>query len=200
MKKHINYKIENKDSYENGYLNNEINMEESDIMKTRSSEIKNANKERFQNGTSKLAKRRCYGYSQNDKGELIINPEETLTVMWIFESYLSGYSLGKIANELFERGVKSPSGKDRWNREAIDKLLSNEKYVGSVLLRKTVTVNGTQIDNKGLVDRYLTANTHPAIINLELFKAVQNAKVERSRGNNMGINTAHDMLNIVSGL
>lgn len=43
MKKHINYKIENKDSYENGYLNNEINMEESDIMKTRSSEIKNAN-------------------------------------------------------------------------------------------------------------------------------------------------------------
>ena len=198
--KNINYQIENKDSYKNCYLNNEINMKESDIMKTRSSEIKNTNKERFQNGTSNLAKRICYGFSQNDKGELIINPKEALTVMWIFESYLSGYSLGKIANELFERGVKSPSGKDRWNREAIDKLLSNEKYVGSVLLRKTVTVNGTQIDNKGLVDRYLTANTHPAIINLELFKAVQNAKVERSRGNNMGINTAHDMLNIVSGL
>ena len=129
MKKHINYKIENKDSYENCYLNNEIDMKESDVMKTRSGEIKNANKERFQNGTSKLAKRICYGYSQNDKGELIINPEEALTVMWIFESYLSGYSLGKIANELFERGVKSPTGKDKWNREAIDKLLSNEKYV-----------------------------------------------------------------------
>ncbi len=200
MKKHINYKIENKDSYENCYLNNEINMKESDTMKTRSSEIKNANKERFQNGTSKLAKRICYGYSQNDKGELIINPKEALIVMWIFDSYISGASLGKIASGLYDNGVKSPTGKDKWNREAIDKLLSNEKYVGSVLLQKTVTVNGTQVDNKGLVDRYLTANTHPAIINLELFKAVQNAKVERSRGNNMGINTAHDMLNIVSGL
>ncbi len=33
--KNINYKIENKDSYENCYLNNEINMKESDIMKSR---------------------------------------------------------------------------------------------------------------------------------------------------------------------
>lgn len=41
-------------------------MKESDIVKTRSSEIKNANKERFQNGTSKLAKRIYYGYYKND--------------------------------------------------------------------------------------------------------------------------------------
>lgn len=169
-------------------------------MLNHSTKIKEAHKERIKNGTSKLGKRVCYGYSQNENGELMINPNEALTVMWIFESYLSGYSLGKIANELFERGVKSPVGKDKWNREAIDKLLSNEKYVGSVLLRKTITVLGIQVDNKGLSDRYFTTNTHPAIINLELFRAVQNAKLERSRGNNMEINKANDILNIVSGL
>ena len=177
-----------------------INKERMKEMKNHSIKIKEAHKERIQNGTSRLGKRVCYGYSQNQNGELIINPNEALTVMWIFESYLSGYSLGKIVNELFEKGIKSPAGKDKWNREAIDKLLSNEKYVGSVLLGKRVNVMGIQVDNKGLADRYFTTNTHPAIINIELFRAVQNAKLERSRGNNMGINEASDILNIVSGL
>ena len=193
-------RIENKNAHSCNFKYNEINDERMILMLNHSTIIKEAHKERIKNGTSKLGKRVCYGYSQNVNGELMINPNEALTVMWIFESYLSGYSLGKIANELFERGVKSPTGKDKWNREAIDKLLSNEKYVGSVLLRKTITVLGTQVDNKGLADRYFTTNTHPAIINLELFRAVQNAKLERSRGNNMEINKANDILNIVSGL
>ncbi len=67
-------------------------------------------------------------------------------------------------------------------------------------MRKRVNVMGIQVDNKELTDRYFTTNTHPAIINIELFRAVQNAKLERSRGNNMGINEASDILNIVSGL
>jgi len=193
-------RIENKNAHSCNFKYNEINDERMILMLNHSTIIKEAHKERIKNGTSKLGKRVCYGYSQNENGELMINPNEALTVMWIFESYLSGYSLGKIANELFERGVKSPTGKDKWNREAIDKLLSNEKYIGSVLLRKTVTVLGTQVYNKGLTDRYFTTNTHPAIINIEQFRDVQNVKLERSRGNNMEINKANDILNIVSGL
>ena len=97
-------------------------------------------------------------------------------------------------------GIKSPTGKDKWNREAIDKLLSNEKYVGAVLLQKTVTILGVQVENKGLESKYLTTNSHSAIISLELFQDVQRAKVERSRGRNMEINTANDMLSVMSML
>lgn len=35
--------------------------------------------------------------------------------------------------------------------------------------------------------------THPTIINLELFRDVQNVKLERSRGNNMEINKAMEI-------
>lgn len=89
--------------------------------------IKEALRDQFKSGTSKMAKRICFGYEQDEYGNLVINPKEAEIVRWMFKRYLSGYSLGKIANELYQKGIKSPTGKERWNREAIDKLLSNEK-------------------------------------------------------------------------
>lgn len=52
----------------------------------------------------------------------------------IFERYLASDSLGEIADGLEKHGIPSPTGKPRWYREAIGKLLSNEKYTGQVLL------------------------------------------------------------------
>lgn len=165
-------------------------------MHNKSSEIKQALRAQFRKGTSKLAKRVCFGYNQNEHGDLVINPTEAEIVKWMFERYLSGASLGKIADELYKKGIPSPTGRERWNREAIDKLLSNEKYVGVVLLQKTISVMGVQIENTGSADRYLTKNTHSAIISVELFKAAQEEKVRRSRGN-MQENTASEMLYVI---
>ena len=64
-----------------------------------------------------------------------------------------------------------------WNREAIDKLLANEKYTGRVLLQKTV--NGW--DNAGEENRYLYNDTHEAIIPDVLFREVQEERLCRSR-------------------
>lgn len=166
----------------------------------KSIEIKTALRNQFKEGTSRMAKRVCYGYSQDENGDLIINEAETKIVKWIFESYPSGYSLGRIANELYKNGIKSPTGRDKWNREAIDKMLSNEKYLGIVLLQKTFSIMGTQFENKGISDKYLTRNSHSGIISIELFKKVQEAKVIRSRGTKIGENTASDMLNVISML
>lgn len=165
----------------------------------KSIEIKTALRNQFKEGTSKMANRVCYGYSQDENGNLIIN-EEAEIVKWIFESYLSGYSLGRIANELYQKGIKSPTGRDKWNREAIDKLLSNEKYLGIVLLQKTFSIMGTQFENNGIRDKYLMRNSHSGIISIELFKKVQETKVERGRGKKIGENTASDMLNVISML
>ena len=79
----------------------------------------------FQNGSSKLAHRKCYGYEVCSDGGLVVNPEEAKVVRWIFEQYLAGDSLGKIAVGLERQGIPSPTGRPKWNREAIDKLLSN---------------------------------------------------------------------------
>ena len=146
----------------------------------KSESIKNGLWKGFQDGSSKMARRKCYGYKVGSDGELTLNPEEAKVVSWIFEQYLAGNSLGKIAAGLEKQGITSPTGKPRWNREAIDKLLSNEKYTGRVLLQKTVSTGAVQIENNGLLDRYLYTGTHQAIISDEIFIAVQKKKQKRS--------------------
>lgn len=74
---------------------------------------------------------------------------------WIFERYFASDSLGKIASGLACQGIFFPTGKTEWNREAIDKLLSNEKYTGRVMLQKIISTGAVQIENDGLMDRYL---------------------------------------------
>lgn len=134
----------------------------------------------FQDGTSKMVQRKCYGYGTDLNGELVINPDETAVVNWIFERYLCGDSLSKIAAGLEKKGIPSPTGKPRWNRETLNKLLSNEKYTGRVLLQKTISIGGSKIKNDGFMDRYLYTNSHKAIISDETFKAVQQEKLRRS--------------------
>ena len=147
----------------------------------KSEAIKSGLRKGFQDGSSKMAKRKCYGYDINPDGELTVNPDEAKVVCWIFEQYLAGNSLGKIVAGLEKQCILSPTGKPRWNREAIDKLLSNEKYTGRVLLQKTVSTGAVQIENDGLMDRYLYTDAHEAIIPDETFMAVQQEKSSRSK-------------------
>ncbi len=147
----------------------------------KSESIKAGLRKRFQDGSSKIAKRRCYGYNVDSHGDLIIDPAEAGVVQWIFKEYADGKSLGKIAAGLEEQGIPSPTGKPKWNREAIDKLLSNEKYTGCVLLQKTVSIGTVQIENDGLIDRYLYTGSHEAIISDQLFRVVQQEKQSRSK-------------------
>ena len=134
----------------------------------------------FQDGTSKMAQRKCYGYDTGPDGGLVINPDEAVVVRWIFERYLNGDSLGKIAAGLEEQGILSPTGKPKWNREALNKLLSNEKYTGRVLLQKTISAGGSQIKNDGFMERYLYSDSHKAIVSDEIFRDVQQKKLQRT--------------------
>lgn len=71
-------------------------------------------------------------------------------------------------------------GKPKWNREAINKLISNEKYTGRVLLQKTISAGSSQFKNDGLLPRYPYWNSHEAIISDEMFKAAQQEKIRRT--------------------
>ena len=134
----------------------------------------------FHDGTSKMAQRKCYGYDTGPDGDLVINPDEAVVVRWIFERYLNGDSLGKIAIGLEEQGIPSPTGKPKWNREALNKLLSNEKYTGRVLLQKTISAGGSQVKNDGFMERYLYSDSHEAIVSDEIFRDVQQKKLQRT--------------------
>ena len=74
--------------------------------------IKGGIREGLREGTSKMADRTCYGYTKSDGGSLVINETEAEIVRWIFDRYLSGDSLGKIAAGLAERNI-SPHRKSK---------------------------------------------------------------------------------------
>ncbi len=138
----------------------------------------------FHSTDCKMANRTCYGYTTAADGEIVINEAEAKNVRWIFERYLNGDSLGKISAGLEKQDVLSPTGKSKWNREAISKLLSNEKYIGSVLLQKTMSFGGAQFKNEGELERILIKNHHEAIIFAEDFDKVQQMKNKRSKNQN----------------
>jgi len=128
-----------------------------------------------------MAHHKYYGYEVGPDGELIVNPGEAQIVYWIFKQYLSGKSLGKIAAGLEAQGILSPTGRSKWNRKAIDKLLLNEKYTGRVLPQKTVSPGAVQIENDGLMERYLYTGPHETIIPDKMIKAVQQEKFKRAK-------------------
>ena len=49
------------------------------------------------------------------------------------------------------------------------------------MLQKTISTGAVQIENDGLMERYLYAGTHEAIISDEMFMAVQQEKLSRSK-------------------
>ncbi len=147
----------------------------------KSEAIKAGLRKGFQDGSSKMAHRKCYGYEVSPDGELVVKLGEAQVVCWIFEQYLSGKSLGKISTDLERQGILSPTGRSKWSREAIDKLLSNEKYTGRVLLQKTVSTDAVQIENDGLMEQYLYTGSHEAIISDEMFMVVQQEKLKRTK-------------------
>ena len=68
-------------------------------------------------------------------GEILVHEEKADAVSSIFEYYLAGASLGKIVDMLHAKGIPSPSGNPKWGRAAVDKLLSNAKYIPIVGMR-----------------------------------------------------------------
>lgn len=180
--------------------------QEESFMKSRS--IKWSLNVGFTTGTSKLANRSCYGYTNDGNGGLVIDPESGETVKMIFRLYLDGYSLSGIGKELHRLRITSPTGKETWTACAIDKILSNEKYVGVVLLQKTYVpdvLKGVQVKNNGEQARYLYENNHVGIITQETFDAVQEEKKRRSncttneKGKQQRKNVRYSSGNSISG-
>ncbi|WP_298033565.1 recombinase family protein [uncultured Dysosmobacter sp.] len=74
-----------------------------------------------------------YGFCYNSDGHIAIDNEKSDIVRMIYRQYLSGMSLGRIADFLYQQGIPSPTGKTSWTQPVISDLLSNKKYIGSIV-------------------------------------------------------------------
>ncbi len=111
----------------------------------------------------------------------MIVESKTVVVRKIFELYLNGWGVRKIKKYLEENGIKTVTGKNVWSTSTIDRILSNEKYVGDVLMQKSFTedfLTGKRKKNEGELAMYFIENDHEAIVSREVFKKVQERKAK----------------------
>ncbi len=126
------------------------------------------------------------GYDHDEEGNLVINEDEANTVRLIFFSYLYGYSTGKIADALTELARLTKKGNQTWSASSVYEILTNERYCGDVLARKTFTpnyLNHKSKKNNHDRNQYRQKNHHAAIISREDFFAVQKVIRNAKYGN-----------------
>lgn len=131
---------------------------------------------RYQQGKVQVNTKRFLGYTKDENGNLVIDPEQAKVVKRIYREYLEGKSHGSIAKGLEKDGIPNGSGKKKWWDTNIRQILMNEKYMGDALLQKTYStdvLSKKRIKNEGTVPQYYVENNHEAIISKEIHYAVQ---------------------------
>lgn len=103
-----------------------------------------------------------YGYDSQD-GKLVVNDEELRVVRYIFNEYLVGLTMKKIANKLDEKNVPTKKG-GKWGRQTVASILKNPVYCGFIEW-----------------DNVLRKAEHETIINISTFNRVQREIVTRIR-------------------
>ena len=120
-------------------------------------------------------------------GKLTINPKGADIVRLIFHKYgveKKGTSI--IARELREAGFKTHSDNAIWSSSHIVKILHNEKYVGDLVQKKTITpdyLTHAKKYNRGEEELIIIRDDHESIIDRELWDTVQEELRKRNRNN-----------------
>ncbi len=137
-----------------------------------SQRLKHMNRERMKRGEYTVGTG-PYGYRYENK-KLVTCEGEAEVVRWIFDAYLSGWSLEEIAQDLERRRVPRRNPEHKWRAFTVQYILSNEKYIGDTLYQKTFktdTVPFTQQKNCGELEQYYVSDSHEPIISRETYQA-----------------------------
>ena len=137
----------------------------------------------FENGNVHLAYSRFLGYRKGSDGKPEIDPDEALVVELIYRLFLDGKTPIGICKTMEAKGIKAPGGGNKWTTTTIRSILSNEKYKGCALLQKKFTVNFLDKKikkNEGEVPQYYVEDSHPAIIDPDIWEFVQ-TEIERRK-------------------
>lgn len=146
-----------------------------------SERVKWGQKRRMEQGV--VFGRDLLGYTVRN-GRLSIHEPEAFVVRRIFHKYTEeGKSARRIAAELLEEGF-SPKYAARWSPGVIIKILRNEKYVGDLCQKKTITpdyLTHLKKSNHGEESFITITDHHAPIIDRELWNRTQEELARRSR-------------------
>ncbi|MDQ0159738.1 recombinase family protein [Alkalibacillus salilacus] len=133
-----------------------------------------------------------YGYKVSEGHRQLIkrNDETVEVVKRIFSDYINGKGYDKIARELSEERVPTPSnlaGKKNpssfWNGSSVRIILENPHYTGDLVQQRETSMSVTTDERKQNQpnDQVIIENTHEAIISKEDFNLVKSLIEQRKR-------------------
>ena len=156
--------------------------------KSISENVKWGVRKRMAKGQRKMNVKTTLGYKTNHEGKVIIDESTKGIVIQVFNLFAAGYTYREIAKIMTDRGIKTGTGKEVWKVYDVDKIISNEKYVGDFVMQKTVVVDFLDhktVINNGVEEKYIVQNHHDAIIDRETFNEIQSLrKAKFTKGNN----------------
>jgi DNA invertase Pin-like site-specific DNA recombinase len=135
-----------------------------------------------------------YGYkkSPENKNQLIVDEAVSEYVQMIFAMYKDGFSIGRIADRLNQMGVLSPMEYKhsagvkfdtvfktgdiaKWTYKAVQRILTNEVYIGVLAQGKRGTPNYKVrvVQSKDEAEWVKVENAHEALVSYEDFMAVK---------------------------
>ena len=130
----------------------------------------------FESGKVHLAYGRFLGYKKGKDGNPEIDKEQAVIVELIYRMFLDGKTPAYICKYLENEKFPAPGGGEKWTKTTITSILTNEKYKGHALLQKTFTTDfleKTKKKNEGEVPQYYVEDSHPAIIDPDIWDFVQ---------------------------
>ena len=149
---------------------------------------------RMSNGTFKQG---CIPYGFKTINDVwVIVEEQAKIVRLIFNAYINGNSLRKIATQLTQAKVVKNDGTYLWNENIISYIIKNVRYKGDALLQKSYTDEFPfkKRMNYGERDMYYVKNSNPAIVSEEVFDKANKLLNEQKNRYNPEYNPKEYML------
>ncbi len=137
-------------------------------------------KKRFEEGKPYVPQD-IFGYRWNGE-EYVIEPNEASIVRQVFEWYMAGDSVPKIAKKLDDRGERTRLG-NRFTKRVVYNMFDQEAYCGRLILQKTFRdyLGTRSIPNDGQMAKYIVENAHEAIVTPEYFQQINQEKKRRAK-------------------
>lgn len=125
-----------------------------------------------------------YGYCLKE-GHIQIDPIQAEHIRSTFSLYLAGKNTQEIADYLNQQMAMRPELEAiHWTCYRVARTLRNEKYIGDSLWQKsfhTDSLPRKEIKNRGQQPQYYAEETHPAIIEKDIFERVQTLLAQRNK-------------------
>ena len=140
---------------------------------------------RMRRGERKMNVKFTLGYDYDESGKIVINEEEASLVVHIFTQYINGFSISEIVKQLNKSKTPKKCSNEPWNYTNVKNLLTDEKYIGTFVMQKTVVLDyldHRSYVNNGYENKYIIENHHKPIIEKVNFDLVQMIINKESKG------------------